>query len=64
VFLIYNILKKKYNDIDLAKYNADKVENNDPLRKKLWISIVKHVIEEKKDIKTLAYIYIYKFLDF
>jgi hypothetical protein len=45
-------LALKYNDIDLAKYNADKVENNDPLRKKLWISIVKHVIEEKKDIKT------------
>ncbi|KAL6612789.1 Pep3/Vps18/deep orange family-domain-containing protein [Neocallimastix sp. 'constans'] len=45
-------LSLKHDDIDLAKYNADKVENNDPLRKKLWINIVKYVIEEKKDIKT------------
>jgi len=45
-------LALKHDDIDLAKYHADKVENNDTLRKKLWINIVKYVIEEKKDIKT------------
>ncbi|ORX60830.1 hypothetical protein BCR36DRAFT_314682 [Piromyces finnis] len=44
-------LALKHNDIDLAKYNADKVEDNDILRKKLWINIVKYVIEENKDIK-------------
>jgi len=44
-------LALKNNDIDLARYHADKVEDNDTLRKKLWIQIVKYVIEEKKDIK-------------
>jgi len=45
-------LALQHNDIDLAKYHADKVEDNVTLRKKLWINIIKFVIEEKKDIKT------------
>lgn len=44
-------LALKNDDIDLAKYNADKVEDDDILRKKLWIDIVKYVIEQRKDIK-------------
>ncbi|GFT12641.1 vacuolar protein sorting-associated protein 18 homolog [Trichonephila clavipes] len=38
-------------DIDLAKENADRPEDNDDLRKKLWLKIAKHVVEKKSDIK-------------
>ncbi|GIY21182.1 vacuolar protein sorting-associated protein 18 homolog [Caerostris extrusa] len=39
-------------DIDLAKQNADRPEDNDDLRKKLWLKLVsKHVVEKKNDIK-------------
>ncbi|KAL1465924.1 hypothetical protein MTO96_026986 [Rhipicephalus appendiculatus] len=38
-------------DIDLAKLNADKPENNEELRKKLWLKIAQHVVTEQKDIK-------------
>jgi hypothetical protein len=38
-------------DIDLAKENADKPEDDEALRKKLWLKIARHVVEEEKDIK-------------
>eukprot|EP01104_Vermistella_antarctica_P010093 TRINITY_DN2663_c0_g1_i4.p1 TRINITY_DN2663_c0_g1~~TRINITY_DN2663_c0_g1_i4.p1 ORF type:complete len:947 (-),score=277.56 TRINITY_DN2663_c0_g1_i4:38-2878(-) len=38
-------------DLDLAKINADKPEDDDELRKKLWLRIARHVVEEEKDIK-------------
>lgn len=38
-------------DIKLAKENADKPEDDEALRKKLWLRIAKHVVEERKDIK-------------
>ncbi|XP_077526342.1 vacuolar protein sorting-associated protein 18 dor [Haemaphysalis longicornis] len=37
-------------DIDLAKLNADKPDNNEELRKKLWLKIAQHVVTELKDI--------------
>lgn len=38
-------------DLDLAKINADKPEDDEALRKKLWLKIAKYVVQEKKDIK-------------
>lgn len=38
-------------DIELAKFNADKPEDDDSLRKKLWLRIARHVVKERKDIK-------------
>lgn len=38
-------------DIDLAKENADKPEDNDELRKKLWLKIACHVVKDENDIK-------------
>jgi hypothetical protein len=32
--------------LELAKAEADKVEDDEPLRKKLWLRIAKHVIEQ------------------
>ncbi|KAJ3120771.1 hypothetical protein HK098_004251 [Nowakowskiella sp. JEL0407] len=44
-------LALKHNDLELARINADKPDDDEPLRKKLWLSIARHVVEEKKDIK-------------
>ncbi|KAJ1564074.1 hypothetical protein HK096_009739, partial [Nowakowskiella sp. JEL0078] len=44
-------LALKHNDLELARINADKPEDDESLRKKLWLSIARHVVEEKKDIK-------------
>lgn len=38
-------------DLELAKTNADKPEDDDELRGRLWLKIAKYVIEEEKDIK-------------
>nr|XP_022303010.1 vacuolar protein sorting-associated protein 18 homolog [Crassostrea virginica] len=39
-------------DVDLAKQQADKPEEDDnDLRKKLWLRIARHVVEEEKDVK-------------
>lgn len=38
-------------DLELAKENADKPEDDDVLRKKLWLKIAKYVVQEQKDIK-------------
>lgn len=38
-------------DIDLAKLNADKPEEDEELRKKLWLKIARHVVEQEKDIR-------------
>ncbi|KAI9322126.1 Pep3/Vps18/deep orange family-domain-containing protein [Dichotomocladium elegans] len=45
-------LALKYHDLELARINADKPEDDDALRKKLWLNIAKHVVHENKDIKT------------
>ncbi|KAJ9057802.1 tethering complex subunit, variant 3 [Entomophthora muscae] len=41
----------EYGDLQLAKINADKAEDNPDLRKTLWLTIVRHVIVEMGDIK-------------
>lgn len=38
--------------MELARINADKPEDDDVLRKKLWLNIAKHVVQENKDIKS------------
>lgn len=38
-------------DLELAKINADKPEDDEPLRRKLWLQIAKYVVQEKNDIK-------------
>lgn len=40
------------HDLELARINADKPEDDDKLRKKLWLTIAKHVVQDNKDIKT------------
>ncbi len=36
----------------LAKIHADKPEDDEALRKKLWLKIARHVIETERDIKS------------
>ncbi|KAI0051712.1 hypothetical protein FA95DRAFT_1675740 [Auriscalpium vulgare] len=38
-------------DLELAKLNADKPEDDQQLRKKLWLKIAKFVVQDKEDIK-------------
>ncbi|KAI0931908.1 hypothetical protein AcW1_000818 [Taiwanofungus camphoratus] len=38
-------------DLELAKINADMPEDDDQLRKKLWLKIAKYVVQDKRDIK-------------
>ena len=38
-------------DLELAKINADLPDDDDVLRKKLWLKIAKYVVQEQKDIK-------------
>lgn len=38
-------------DLELAKINADMPEDDQQLRKKLWLKIAKYVVQDKKDIK-------------
>ncbi|KAF0458989.1 vacuolar protein sorting protein 18 [Gigaspora margarita] len=45
-------LALKHNDLELAKINADKPDDDEPLRKKLWLKIARHVVEKQRDIKT------------
>jgi len=44
-------LALRHHDLELAGFNADKPEDDDSLRKKLWLNIARHVVEEKNDIK-------------
>ncbi|WWC87797.1 uncharacterized protein L201_002689 [Kwoniella dendrophila CBS 6074] len=39
-------------DLELAKINADKPDDDEALSKKLWLKIAKYVVQEKKDIKS------------
>lgn len=40
------------NDLELAKINADKpADDDEALRKKLWLRIARHVVEKENDIK-------------
>ncbi|CAG8666814.1 6521_t:CDS:10, partial [Racocetra fulgida] len=44
-------LALKHNDLELASINADKPEDDEALRKNLWLKIARHVVEKKQDIK-------------
>ncbi|WVQ94630.1 hypothetical protein IAU59_001710 [Kwoniella sp. CBS 9459] len=39
-------------DLELAKINADRPDDDDALRKKLWLKIAKYVVQEQMDIKS------------
>lgn len=39
------------DDLELAKLNADKPQDDDLLRKKLWLKIARYVVAKKNDIK-------------
>lgn len=45
-------LALEHDDLELAKVNADKPQDDDILRKKLWLKIARHVVAKKNDIKT------------
>jgi len=45
-------------DLELAKMNADMPEDDQALRKKLWLKIARYVVQDKKDIKTYVYFYL------
>jgi hypothetical protein len=38
-------------DLELAKLNADKPEDDDLLRKKLWLKIAKYEVVTRSDVK-------------
>lgn len=38
-------------DVELAKQNAEKPDDNEELRKKLWLKIACHVVNKERDIK-------------
>ena len=40
-----------HDDLDLAKFNADRPTDDDLLRKKLWLKIARYVVGQKNDIK-------------
>lgn len=44
-------------DVDLAKMNADKPEEDEELRKKLWLEIGRISSARKQHIVLLAYFY-------
>ncbi|TVU43036.1 hypothetical protein EJB05_09469 [Eragrostis curvula] len=51
---VHNLLLSLYAkkvDLELAKAEADKVEDDEELRKKLWLKVAKHVIEQEKGVK-------------
>lgn len=43
-------------DLELAKINADKPEDDQQLRKKLWLKIAKFVVQDKQDIKMFVHL--------
>ena len=42
-------------DLDLAKINAEMVEDDQQLRRKLWLKIARYVVQDKKDIKSFVF---------
>ncbi|KAJ3071689.1 hypothetical protein HDU98_004948 [Podochytrium sp. JEL0797] len=44
-------LALKNHELQLAQINADKPIDDEILRKKLWLKIARHVVDERKDIK-------------
>jgi hypothetical protein len=38
-------------DIELAKDVVKGLDNDDPMKKQLWLTLTRHVVEEKQDVK-------------
>lgn len=45
-------LALEHGDVEGAKRSADRVEDDEVLKKALWLKIAKFVVQERKDIKT------------
>ncbi|KAK9761063.1 tethering complex subunit [Basidiobolus ranarum] len=45
-------LALEHQDLELARINADKPDDDDDLRKKLWLKIARYVVEKQHDVKT------------
>jgi hypothetical protein len=45
-------LALEMGELELAKINADRAEEDEVLRKKLWSKVARYVVQDKKDIKT------------
>jgi len=45
-------------DLELAKINANMPEEDESLRKKLWLKIARYVVQDKKDIKTCVFTFV------
>lgn len=39
------------DNLDLARSNANKPEDDDDLRRRLWLKIARYVIQDRKDVK-------------
>lgn len=39
-------------DLELAQINANMPEDDEALKKKLWLKIARYVVQDKQDIKT------------
>jgi vacuolar protein sorting-associated protein 18 len=49
-------LALEMGELDLAKVNADRPEDDEVLRKKLWSKVARYVVQDKKDIKTYVFL--------
>lgn len=45
-------LALEMGELELAKVNADRPDDDEVLRRKLWLMVAKYVVQDKKDIKT------------
>jgi len=45
-------LALEMGELDLAKINADRPDDDEVLRKKLWLKVARYVVQDKKDIRT------------
>jgi hypothetical protein len=45
-------LALEQDDLELAKQCADRPEEDEGERKKLWLKVARHVVGKKNDIKT------------
>lgn len=45
-------LALEMGELELAKINAERPEDDPILRRKLWLMVAKYVVQDKKDIKT------------
>ena len=51
VWYEFNVSCYQQVDLELAKLNADKPDDDEDLKKKLWRRIARFVVEQERDIK-------------